>query len=116
MGSRRVRTSVCLVAFRIWGWLRPVKLKLGMSPSPAAFTDVFYQVDRDFGGVGDQSKTTLGLLITNSPNLFWQTNMAPRPFPNIAQCAYIRDGLLIDGRKRLALEIVATGSLGSTKR
>ncbi|KAJ1631821.1 hypothetical protein T492DRAFT_838891 [Pavlovales sp. CCMP2436] len=48
------------------------------------FTDVFYQVDRDFGGVGDQSKTTLGLLITNSLNLFWQTNMAPRQFPNIA--------------------------------
>ncbi|KAJ1639036.1 hypothetical protein T492DRAFT_833226 [Pavlovales sp. CCMP2436] len=81
-----------------------------------SFTDVFYQVDRDFIGVGDQSKRTLGLLITNSPNLFWQTNMAPRPFPNIAQCAYYRGGVLIDGRKRLALEVVATGSLGSTKR
>ncbi|KAJ1625476.1 hypothetical protein T492DRAFT_1123212 [Pavlovales sp. CCMP2436] len=81
-----------------------------------SFTDVFYQVDRDFGGVGDQSKRTLGLLITNSPNLFWQTNMAPRQFPNIAQCAYYRGGVLVDGRKRLALEIVATGSLGSTKR
>ncbi|KAJ1640658.1 hypothetical protein T492DRAFT_831929 [Pavlovales sp. CCMP2436] len=46
-----------------------------------SFTDVFYQVDRDFGT--DQSKRTLGLLVTDAPNLFWQTNMAPRPFPNI---------------------------------
>ncbi|KAJ1626259.1 hypothetical protein T492DRAFT_843287 [Pavlovales sp. CCMP2436] len=48
---------------------------------------VSLQVDHDFGGGGDQSKTTLGLFITNSPNVFWQTNMAPRQFPNVAQCS-----------------------------
>ncbi|KAJ1638168.1 hypothetical protein T492DRAFT_1123053 [Pavlovales sp. CCMP2436] len=45
-----------------------------------SITDVFYQVDRDFGT--DQAKSSLGLLLTNSPNIFWQTNMNNRPFPN----------------------------------
>ncbi|KAJ1630971.1 hypothetical protein T492DRAFT_839622 [Pavlovales sp. CCMP2436] len=62
------------------------------------FDNVFYQVDRNFGD--DPSNTSLGLFITNSPNVFWQTNMAPREFPNVAQ----------------SLEVLATGSLGTTKR
>ncbi|KAJ1629380.1 hypothetical protein T492DRAFT_840858 [Pavlovales sp. CCMP2436] len=46
-----------------------------------SFTDVFYQVDRYFGS--DQAKGTLGLRLTDlSTNIWWQTEMAPRPFAN----------------------------------
>ncbi|KAJ1616111.1 hypothetical protein T492DRAFT_851062, partial [Pavlovales sp. CCMP2436] len=46
-----------------------------------SFTDVFYQVDRYFGS--DLAKGTLGLVLTSaSTNIWWQTEMAPRPFAN----------------------------------
>ncbi|KAJ1640275.1 hypothetical protein T492DRAFT_832243 [Pavlovales sp. CCMP2436] len=46
-----------------------------------SYTDVFYQVDRYFGS--DQAKGTLGLVLTSgSTNIWWQTEMAPRPFAN----------------------------------
>ncbi|KAJ1640649.1 hypothetical protein T492DRAFT_831921 [Pavlovales sp. CCMP2436] len=36
--------------------------------------------------------------------------MVPRPFPNVALCAYIRGGNIIDASKRISLEVLATGS------
>ncbi|KAJ1619793.1 hypothetical protein T492DRAFT_848301 [Pavlovales sp. CCMP2436] len=70
------------------------------------FDNVFYQVDRNYGD--DPAKTSLGLYITNSPNLFRQTNMAPREFPNVALCAYVFVGSNEILRTQEALGILAS--------
>ncbi|KAJ1617245.1 hypothetical protein T492DRAFT_1133956 [Pavlovales sp. CCMP2436] len=76
--------------------------------------NVFYMTNRDYGD--DPSKNGLGLLLTDSPNIIYNSDMLPTPFPNVALVAHVRGGVLIDGRNRIALELLATGNQGTGQR
>ncbi|KAJ1626157.1 hypothetical protein T492DRAFT_843410 [Pavlovales sp. CCMP2436] len=76
--------------------------------------NVFNQVNRDYGD--DLSKNALGLLLTAAPNTVYHSDMPPTKFPNVASAAYVRGGVVIDRRKRIELELLATGSQGTAQR
>ncbi|KAJ1616823.1 hypothetical protein T492DRAFT_850544 [Pavlovales sp. CCMP2436] len=57
---------------------------------------IYYEVDRYSGS--NASKTNLGLNTSTTLNVFWNLNMPARPFANVASCAYVRSGVVIDAR------------------
>ncbi|KAJ1637201.1 hypothetical protein T492DRAFT_1127164 [Pavlovales sp. CCMP2436] len=59
---------------------------------------IYYEVDRYSGS--NASKNNLGLNVGTTINPFWNLNMTARPFPNVAQGAYIRGGIVVDASKR----------------
>ncbi|KAJ1623738.1 hypothetical protein T492DRAFT_845276 [Pavlovales sp. CCMP2436] len=77
-------------------------------------SSIYYEIDRFYGN--SASKTTLGLRPSTLTNIRWELYMISRPFENVASCAYIRSGVVIDSTKRITIDISATGSQGATVR
>ncbi|KAJ1637615.1 hypothetical protein T492DRAFT_1125516 [Pavlovales sp. CCMP2436] len=69
---------------------------------------IYYEVDRYSGS--NVSKINLGLNTSTTLNIFWDRYMGTRSFANVASCAYVRSGVVIDASKRITVEILATGS------
>ncbi|KAJ1639104.1 hypothetical protein T492DRAFT_833132 [Pavlovales sp. CCMP2436] len=92
------------------------KWKATMSPAVAyaGFTQSFGHValsfDSSSGNGSNASKINLGLNTSNTLNVFWNLNMPLRPFVNVASCAYVRSGVVIDASERITVEILVTGS------
>ncbi|KAJ1617199.1 hypothetical protein T492DRAFT_1134050 [Pavlovales sp. CCMP2436] len=70
---------------------------------------IYYEVDRYSGS--NASKNNLGQNVSTIINPFWNLNMPARPFPNVAQRAYIRSGIVVDASKRTTVE-----ALGRSQR
>ncbi|KAJ1635350.1 hypothetical protein T492DRAFT_836149 [Pavlovales sp. CCMP2436] len=70
--------------------------------------------DRFYGS--NASKTGLGLNHSTALNVRWEPFMNNSPFANIASCAYVRSGVIIDSTKRITVDVIATGSQGTTAR
>ncbi|KAJ1629627.1 hypothetical protein T492DRAFT_1117881 [Pavlovales sp. CCMP2436] len=55
---------------------------------------IYYEVDRYSGS--NASKINLGLNTSTALNIFWDRYMGTRSFANVASCAYVRPGVVID--------------------
>ncbi|KAJ1620425.1 hypothetical protein T492DRAFT_847798 [Pavlovales sp. CCMP2436] len=74
---------------------------------------IYYEVDRYSGS--NASKINLGLNTSSTLNIFWDRYMGTCSFANVASCAYVRYGVVIDASKRIMVEILATGDVAITR-
>ncbi|KAJ1617142.1 hypothetical protein T492DRAFT_1134111 [Pavlovales sp. CCMP2436] len=76
---------------------------------------VYYEIYRYTAG-DDASKVNLGLYTSPTLNMFWTFSMLKRYFPLVAKPAYSRLGVVADSKKRISVEVLATGSQGLNRR
>ncbi|KAJ1626790.1 hypothetical protein T492DRAFT_842908 [Pavlovales sp. CCMP2436] len=76
---------------------------------------VYYEIYRYTAG-DDASKVNLGLYTSPTLNMFWTFSMLKRYFPLVAKPAYSRLGVVVDSKKRISVEVLATGSQGLNRR
>ncbi|KAJ1622483.1 hypothetical protein T492DRAFT_846271 [Pavlovales sp. CCMP2436] len=85
---------------------------IDLDPFYGTFTGSAY-FNRNVGT--DPSKNSLGLKPTNDAfNPTWYSNMPPVPFENVAQVAYFRGGIKMDGQNRIVAELLVTGTNSTT--
>ncbi|KAJ1617342.1 hypothetical protein T492DRAFT_850162 [Pavlovales sp. CCMP2436] len=75
----------------------------------------YYEIYR-YTASDDSSKVNMGLNTSPTTNLFWNFSMGNRSFPNVANPAYSRLGVVVDSTQRISVEVLATGSQGTNQR